>query len=261
MQIDFPALASTTDRVAAPSARLPIVTNRTALFLDFDGTLADIAPQPDQVEVPVGLVLTLSQVAARLNGALAIVSGRTLLDLDAFLTPLRLPAAAEHGAAQRLADGQVLRLASPDFHEISRVALALAAQHDGLRIEIKQAALALHYRQAPALGQLCLQAMAEAVKRTPGVDLLQGKCVIEIKAAGVSKGTAIAAFMAQAPFAGRVPVFAGDDTTDEAGFASVQALGGQGIKIGEGHSLATYRCASPALLLQWLQTAFEVACA
>ena len=259
MQIDFPALALTPDRTAASSARLPAVTTRTALFLDFDGTLADIAPQPDQVEVPVDLVPALRHVAARLDGALAIVSGRTLVDLDAFLSPLRLPAAAEHGAAQRFADGQVLRLASPDLHEVSRVALALAAQHEGLRIEIKQAAVALHYRQAPALGQLCLQAMAEAVKRTPGVDLLQGKCVIEIKAAGVSKGTAITAFMAQAPFAGRLPVFAGDDTTDEAGFASVQALGGQGIKIGEGDTLASYRCASPALLLQWLQSAFEIA--
>jgi trehalose 6-phosphate phosphatase len=230
---------------------------QTALFLDFDGTLAEIAPRPELVQVPGDLVHMLRLLARKLDGALAIVSGRSLVDLDGFLAPLLLPAAAEHGAVQRFTEDAVRHLALPDLQDIKRVALALAGQHERLRVEIKSAAVAVHYRQAPELEALCVQAMAEAVKRTPDVDLMQGKCVIEIKPASVSKGAAIQAFMAQAPFAGRVPVFAGDDTTDEAGFSAVQAMGGQGIKIGEGHSQADYRCASPALLRQWLQSAFD----
>lgn len=260
MQIDSsapplsPTLAS--GSLATSGRVLPAVTRQTALFLDFDGTLAEIASQPELVQVPADLVDTLRHVAGRLGDALAIVSGRRLADLDGFLAPLLLPAAAEHGAVQRLSKDRTVHFATPDLHDIARVALALAAQHAGLHVEIKSAAIALHYRHAPELESLCLEAMAEAVKRTPGVNLMQGKCVVEIKPAGVSKGTAIQAFMAEAPFAGRVPVFAGDDTTDEAGFAAVQAMGGQGIKVGAGDSLAEYRCASPALLRQWLQSAF-----
>ncbi|MCY1166130.1 MAG: trehalose-phosphatase [Pseudomonadota bacterium] len=261
MQIDpsapspYPLL--TPDSLAASSPALPAVTQQTALFLDFDGTLVEIASQPELVQVPKNLVDTLRHLAGRLDGALAIVSGRRLADLDGFLAPLLLPAAAEHGAVQRLSSDRTVHLATPDLHDIARVALALAAQHAGLHVEIKSAAIALHYRHAPGLETLCLETMAEAVKRTPGVDLMQGKCVVEIKPAGVSKGTAIQSFMSLPPFAGRVPVFAGDDTTDEAGFAAVQAMGGQGIKVGAGDSLAEHRCASPARLRQWLQSAFE----
>lgn len=239
-----------------PSA-LPRLTRQSALFLDFDGTLVDIAPQPELVQVDGGLAALLQALFIQLGGALAIVSGRKLADLDHFLAPASLPAAAEHGALQRPAHGDVLQLAAPDLHDISRIALALQAQHAGVLAEIKSAAVALHYRQAPELEELCLNTMAEAVKRTPGVELLKGKCVLEIKPAGVSKGTAIASFMAQAPFAGRLPVFAGDDTTDESGFATVQNLGGEGIKIGEGASLAGYRCPSPADLRAWLQSSLQ----
>lgn len=114
------------------------------------------------------------------------------------------------------------------------MALALAGFHPGLRVEIKSAALALHYRHAPALEVLCIEEMAEVVKRTPGVKLMKGKSVIEIKAAGVSKGTAIQDFMTQPPFVGRLPLFAGDNTTDESAFAAVHAMGGEGIKVGHG---------------------------
>ncbi|MES2361190.1 MAG: trehalose-phosphatase [Pseudomonadota bacterium] len=261
MQIDSfaPSLspALTPGSPAAYGLVLPAVMPQTALFLDFDGTLAEIASQPELVQVPADLADTLRHLAGRLGGALAIVSGRRLADIDGFLAPLLLPVAAEHGAVQRLSNERTVHHATPDLHDIARVALALAAQHAGLHVEIKSAAIALHYRHAPELESLCLEAMAEAVKRTPGVDLMQGKCVVEIKPAGVSKGTAIQAFMAEAPFAGRVPVFAGDDTTDEAGFAAVQSMGGQGIKVGAGDSLAEYRCASPAMVRQWLQSAFE----
>ncbi|MES2400569.1 MAG: trehalose-phosphatase [Pseudomonadota bacterium] len=236
---------------------LPRIAARTALFLDFDGTLVDIAPEPELVQVSPDLPGLLAQLHRALDGALAIVSGRKLSDLDHFLSPQILPASAEHGAQLRLGDGILTQLASPDLNEVSRVALALAAQHAGLKVEIKTTAVSLHYRQAPALESLCLEAMAEAVKRSPGLELMHGKCVFDIKAAGISKGSAIAALMGQAPFSGRVPLFAGDDTTDEAGFESVQGMGGEGIKVGAGHSLAEHRCASPAALRQWLQTSLQ----
>jgi trehalose 6-phosphate phosphatase len=241
---------------SAPPAPLRL-TSGSALFLDFDGTLVEIAPQPELVKVPVGLVKLLGALAARLDGALAIVSGRRLADIDEFLAPLELPAAAEHGAQQRCFDGRLIQQAAPDLHDVARVARALTTQHAGLRVELKSAALALHYRHAPELESLCMETMAEVVKRTPGVELLPGKCVLEIKPSGVSKGSAIAAFMSQPPFAGRLPLFAGDDTTDEAGFASVRALGGEGIKIGAGVSLARHRIDSPAAFRLWLQSSFE----
>lgn len=236
---------------------LPGIDAQTALFLDFDGTLADLAPQPEAVQLAADLIPVLTQLAAQLNGALAIVSGRRLADLDGFLAPLRLPSAAEHGAQHRAAGGEVICLAAPDLRAVARLATALAARHAGLRVEVKSAAVALHYRHAPALEALALQVMQDAAQRTPGLELLRGKSVLEIKPAGISKGTAIEAFMASAPFAGRLPLFAGDDTTDEAGFSAVQLLGGQGIKVGEGSTLAQFRCASPAALRQWLRLACQ----
>lgn len=235
---------------------LPAIAPRsTALFLDFDGTLADLAPQPEAVRVADDLVALLRQLFSHVDGALAIVSGRRLSDLDNFLRPLALPSAAEHGAQRRLPNGQVLSISPPDLHHAITAASALAAQHAGLRVEIKNAAVALHYRHAPELQSLCLQVMTQAVAASSGVELLRGKYVFEIKPAGISKGTAIAAFMQAAPFAGRAPLFAGDDVTDEAGFSAVQALSGAGIKVGVGETLAHYRCASPAALRQWLQEA------
>ena len=232
-----------------------IAPHSTALFLDFDGTLADLAPQPELVRLADDLVPLLRLLFGHVGGALAIVSGRRLCDLDDFLRPLELPSAAEHGAQRRLADRRVLSIAPPDLHYAITAASALVTQHSGLRLEIKNAAVALHYRHAPELEMRCLQVMSEAVAASSDVDLLRGKYVFEIKPAGVSKGTAIAAFMLHAPFAGRVPFFAGDDVTDEAGFAVVQSLGGAGIKVGDGETVAHYRCPSPAAFRQWLQEA------
>ena len=232
----------------------PIIAANTALFLDFDGTLVDIAPHYELVEVPPDLTRMLAALFKQLNGALAIVSGRSLSDLDAFLAPLKLPSAAEHGAVCRFADGQLAALISPPLQEVIRAASALAAQHPRLQVEVKTHAVALHYRQAPNLQAMCLDAMTEAVKRTAGVELLQGKFVIDVKPVGITKGTAIQALMQQPPFRGRVPVFAGDDVTDEAGFSAVQSLGGDTIKIGAGNSQARYRLVDPFTFRQWLRS-------
>lgn len=235
-----------------------LIGRRTALFLDFDGTLADLAPQPDEVQVDGDLVALLQRLHHQLGGALAIVSGRGLMSLDGFLSPLKLPTAAEHGAQRRLPDGRLAVLAAPDLQEAISAARALEAAHAGLRVEQKTAAVALHYRHAPELEALCLQIMTDATAASNGVELLRGKFVFEIKPAGVSKGTAIAAFMAEPPFAGSVPLFAGDDITDEAGFAAVQRLGGTAIKVGSGDTVAQHRCASPAAFRDWLRAACPV---
>lgn len=236
---------------------LPLIGHDTALFLDFDGTLVDLAPQPEAVRLPPDLPSTLRQLSARLNGALAIVSGRRLADLDQLLAPLRLPVAAEHGTHLRLAHGELVEPPSPALPAAIRKVKALARPHPGLRVEVKTAAVALHYRHAPELEATCLRAMAQIAGAAPGLELLHGKCVLEIKPAGVSKGTAIAAFMAQPPFTGREALFAGDDVTDEAGFAAVQRLGGHGIKVGPGATQALDCCPSAAVLREWLRQAAE----
>ena len=234
---------------------LPRITPETALFLDFDGTLVALAAQPELVEVPQGLAGTLAELHRRLNGALALVSGRRLLDLDGFLAPLLLPAAAEHGAQRRTADGLMVSAPAPDLRTVLQAAEGLVARHPALKLERKNLALSLHYRQAPELEALCLQVMREALERSEGIELMQGKCVIDMKPEGFSKGTAIAFFMTEAPFAGRVPAFAGDDVTDEAGFEAVQRIGGHAIKVGTGPTLARYRCDSVSQLAAWLQSA------
>lgn len=234
---------------------LPRIAPDTALFLDFDGTLVELASQPEAVSIPPTLTSTLATLYAQLGGALALVSGRRMLDLDGFLAPLQLPMAVEHGAQRRGAHGQIISAPATDLRHVLKAAEELAAQHPGLTFEHKNLALSLHYRQAPELQALCLQVMREAAARSSGLQLMHGKCVIDLKPAGVSKGTAIAAFMSEAPFAGRVPVFAGDDITDEDGFDEVQRMGGHAVKVGPGPSVASHRCPGVSELATWLQSA------
>lgn len=220
----------------------------TAVFLDFDGTLVDLAPTPDGVRVAPGVIEALALLAERHGGALALISGRPVAQIDAMLAPLVLPVAGVHGVERRGADGQLHVAATPDVAPVLARARALAAMYPGLLVERKRGAVALHYRLAPELEPLCLQEMTAAVQACPGVLLLHGKMVLEAKPAATDKGGAIAAFLQESPFAGRRPVFAGDDTTDEAGFAFVQQAGGQGVKVGSGPSAATLRLASPGAL-------------
>ncbi len=223
-----------------------------ALFLDFDGTLVELAPQPDGVVTPAPLISVLTQLQQALDGALAVVSGRSLSQLDHYLVPLRLPTAGVHGLERRDAQSQLIELPAPDAVRLMERLAPLVARHPGLLLEPKRGALALHYRQVPHLEQACIEAMRHAVSRVPGFSLLLGKMVVEAKAAVADKGDAIAAFMAEAPFAGRQPWFVGDDVTDEAGFVQVQAAGGIGIKVGRGSSQALRRLDNPAAVLDWL---------
>ncbi|MFC5497061.1 trehalose-phosphatase [Caenimonas terrae] len=232
-----------------------LLYSSTALFLDFDGTLVDIAEQPDEVAVPPGLVQTLGLLNDYLGGALAVISGRPIDQIDDFLRPLRLPAAGVHGAERRSAGGQMSLISAPVLDLVEQAARKLAAQHAGLLVETKRGSVALHYRQAPELDQACLAAMRAAVEESPGVTLLQGKMVVEAKPSGATKGNAIEAFLREPPFAGRTPLFVGDDITDEVGFACVQRLGGLGVKVGEGATVAWQRIATPQQLRDQLQEA------
>ncbi|MGZ5194859.1 MAG: trehalose-phosphatase [Ramlibacter sp.] len=230
-----------------------IIQPSCALFLDFDGTVVDIAPQPGAVVVPHGLVDVLGSLGERLGGGIALISGRPIEQIDAFLHPLRLPAAGVHGLERRGTNGAMTLLSTHPLQHVEEAARALAAKFPQLLVEPKRGSVALHYRQAPELAALCLETMQAAVAESPGLTLLPGKMVLEAKPGGASKGHAIEAFLKEAPFAGRRPVFIGDDLTDEVGFSLVQRLGGLGVKVGEGASVAWHRLASPAALRSELQ--------
>ena len=232
-----------------------LLSNSTALFLDFDGTLVDIAGQPQDIEVPSALVPTLRSLNEYLGGAMAVISGRPISEIDEFLRPLKLPAAGVHGAERRAASGEMTLLSTHPLDLVEQAARSLAAQNAGLLVESKRGSIALHYRQAPELAALCLSKMQEAVQESPGVTLLQGKMVVEAKPGGASKGGAIEEFMREPPFAGRAPVFVGDDITDEVGFASVQRMGGLGVKVGDGSSVAFQRIDTPQRFRQELHDA------
>ena len=233
----------------------PRLRSDAALFLDFDGTLVGIAETPEAIEVPQGLVALLTDIHDWLDGALAVVSGRQIDVLDRFLAPLRLPAAGEHGVQRRDATGNMREQTPPDLQAVLDVANHLAGNYPDLLVERKHAAVALHYRRAPQLESLCRNALLGIIAKEPRLELLHGKAVFEVKPAGVNKGIAIDEFMNEPPFAGRMPVFAGDDTTDESGFAIVQPRGGVAIKVGAGPSLARHRLESPLAVFEWLATA------
>lgn len=226
-------------RAAGGAASLPI-----ALFADLDGTLIEIAETPDGVVVPAALRDELAAAARVLDGAVAIVSGREIENVDALLDPLRLPVAGSHGARRRRADGSIADISPETVAIADAIAerLASIAQSDPrLLLERKHGAVALHYRRAPDKAQACREAVAAAIAGVEDFRLLVGKMVVEARPAAIDKGGAVHAFMAEPPFAGRVPVFLGDDTTDEDGFRAVQDLGGVGIKIGPGPSTARGR--------------------
>ncbi|WP_454055764.1 trehalose-phosphatase [Cupriavidus sp. Marseille-Q8015] len=231
---------------------LPLIEPDTALFLDFDGTLADLAPRPELVRVEPELVGTLTALHTSLDGALAIISGRPVAELDHFLQPLRLPAAGVHGAEFRNIGERLITPPAPGIGPLMPQLEALVNKYPGLRLEYKTIAVAIHFRQAPELEPLVRAAVADVLRDAVGLEALPGKMVVEIKPAGVDKGGAIASFMRMPPFAGRRPLFAGDDVTDEAGFVVVRELGGTGVLVGQRATAASVSVTGPAALRCWL---------
>jgi len=207
----------------------------TALFLDVDGTLLDIAERPDAVFVPAGLRKTLAALHDRLGGALALVSGRPVPDLDRLFAPLILPAAGVHGAQWRLGRGEwITQLPSVAMDPAMRQRLlALASRHPGVLVEDKGSSVALHYRAVPAARDGLAAALAEVLAGAAQLRLLPGKMVFEIVAGGVEKADALRRFLDHAPFAGRSPVYLGDDVTDESALALCARLGGLALAVGE----------------------------
>jgi trehalose 6-phosphate phosphatase len=234
---------------------MPPFERNWAFFLDLDGTLLEIAESPDAVDADHGELALVGQLLRAADGAVAIISGRSLQRLDEILAPLVMPAAGQHGAERRDAQGVRHRHRFP-ANVLRPIAFGIrrfASSHQGLVFEDKGASVALHYRLAPQLASAA-QAKVREVAEPLGdqVEVQDGKMVVELKPAGCDKGKAIAEFMREAPFAGRVPVFLGDDVTDEYGFRVVNALGGYSIKIGEGESAARWRLENPAAARAWL---------
>ena len=232
-----------------------------ALFLDFDGTLAEIAPRPDAVQVEPGLVTTLERLRLRLGGALAIVTGRPVSVIDGFLAPSQLDAAGLHGVERRL--GAALTGGRPEDHpdlrrQVERLHADSAALANVL-IEDKGASVAVHWRLASpddaGRAEALVKAAAGSLGRSYRLQL--GKAVGEIVPAQATKAHAIRGFLEQAPYAGRRPVFFGDDRTDEIAFASVNADGGVAVRVGDGETVASRRLPDPAavraLLRDWAE--------
>ena len=225
-----------------------------ALFLDVDGCLLDLAQAPDAVVVPTGLPATLSGLARRLDGAIALISGRALANVERLFGALHLPIAGLHGLERRsTVRTQAAPEPPPAWDVVREDAQRIVASHPGALFEDKGAALALHWRNAPHAADQ-LQAFAAAtLPRLPGYRLQHGNQVVELRPNAGDKGSAIAALLEEPPFKGRVPVFAGDDITDEAGFAAVNARGGLSVLVGDRQpSCAHYALPDPAAVRTWL---------
>jgi trehalose 6-phosphate phosphatase len=230
--------------------------DKTALLLDVDGTLIDIAPTPDEVQVPSSLKQTLARLQEKTGGALALVSGRIVSNLDQLFAPLKLSSVGCHGAEIRLFTGgrPVQHGALPLADEI-RHRLSSLASSPGVLFEDKLYSVAIHYRLAPDKKQAIEDRIAELLADWPAdaVNIMHGKAVIEIKRPGFDKGVGIRELMRHAPFAGRQPIFIGDDVTDEYGFAAMPEFGGVSISVGRTIEGVLKRFDAPTDVRRWLQ--------
>ena len=239
----------------------PAPADNWALFLDVDGCLLDFADAPDAVSVPASLRVTLASLAQRLSGAVALVSGRSLAGIDALFAPLQLPASGLHGLEQRTGAKHVpAPPPSPALRVIGEEARRVALAYPGALVEDKSPALALHWRAAPQAAA-ALRAFAEvALPRLPGYCLQHGDHVVELRPAGSDKGRAILALLDEPSFRGRVPIFVGDDITDESGFAVVNAHAGYSVLVGDREpSAAHYALRNPDAVRRWL-AAIDIHC-
>lgn len=234
--------------------RPPPASKDWAYFLDVDGTLLDIAETPGAIHVDAGLFDLMGRLYRESGGAVALVSGRALSDLDERLGVLRLPMAGQHGLERRDVGGRLwIHAPPPEAKSALKAALApVLERHPALLLEDKGLTLALHYRRAPRLAAYAHRLMAQLAITGGGLEVQKGKRVIEIKPAGVDKGSAIAEYLAEPPFAGRKPVFIGDDANDEHGFAEINRADGVSIKVGRGRTCARFRLDNVAAVRRWL---------
>ncbi|HWF63426.1 MAG TPA: trehalose-phosphatase [Rhizomicrobium sp.] len=233
---------------------MPPLDKNSALFLDIDGTLLDLARTPEAVAVPDGLLASLKTLRVALGGAVAFVSGRSLAAIDGLFAPLVLPAIGCHGVEVRGAGGEMQTLAAPMSAPVREFMQNLAGSHPGTLLEDKIYTLALHYRLAPEAFPALEAAFKDhhALFETEKVTLQQGKAVIETKPLGIDKGVGVRALLRQPPFRGRVPVFGGDDTTDMDAFQILPELGGTSFSVGRRFDGVDYHFPSPLAVRQWL---------
>jgi trehalose 6-phosphate phosphatase len=230
------------------------------LFLDIDGTLLDIAPTPDAVVVDPTLLDLLRRLGRASNGAIALVTGRPIADVDALFDPLQLPVAGVHGFERRNAQGHYFRpgFVGAGLSFLKSEVTAIAESLHGVLLEDKGCAFALHYRQAPNLEETIRLRLARLVSvARPSFELLDGDHVVEIKPVEHDKATAIEAFMQEEPFVGRMPIFIGDDTTDLDGFTAIKHYDGLAIAVGS-RIPGERRLAGPRDVRAWLESLLHI---
>src|SRR2546430_7935140 len=223
------------ETVPVPSSLVPHLSE-TAILLDIDGTLLDLAPTPREVWVPPGLAKTLNRLLERTSGALALVSGRSLNDIDLIFAPEQFPAVGGHGAEMRISqDSEAVATHAPPLDkELKRRLAAIAKLSPGILLEDKGYSLALHYRLAPHAEKAIYAAVSLIRADLPNapIEVLPGKCVCEIKHSGFTKASGVHELMKREPFKGRRPFFIGDDVTDETVFAIMPDLDGLAFSVG-----------------------------
>jgi trehalose 6-phosphate phosphatase len=253
-----PTTISTSTRPPDPDALElappPALASDVSLFLDFDGTLVEIAGRPQDVVVASGLPRALAALSRRLDGRLAVVSGRSIEVLDAFLGEIPIAMAGSHGGEFRPAGTfRIEALADPLPPPLCEALATYARDNGGLVFEAKPCSAAIHYRDRPAIAA-ALFTYAASLGSEYGVHVKRGKMVVELSMPGSDKGNAVSRFMAQPPFAGSRPLFVGDDVTDEDAFAAVRHFDGGGILVGPMRSTkALWRLDDVAAVHRWLE--------
>ena len=225
-----------------------------ALFLDVDGTLLEFCNNPDDVYPGVELNLILKSLSSLLKGALALVTGRRVLEIDRIFHPLQLPVGGQHGLEHRDAEGNFKLVKSLKFPENIRSQIQCFGEiYPECAIEDKSLTMAIHYRRAPKLEEKVLKFVNKLIEGEKHFHAISGNMVIEIKPLGVDKGQSIALFMENEPFLDKLPIFIGDDVTDEDGFRYINANNGISIKVGTGtSSLARYNLDNVNAVHDWL---------
>jgi len=239
--------------ITLPAPETP--RERVAMFLDMDGVLAPLAPTPDSVVADPRRTAVIARLVKALEGRVAIVSGRTLDEIDRIADHASPAAAGVHGLVRRRANGEETTFTpSPGVARAAEAVIAFAAERPGLLVEQKGVAVGIHYRQSPQYEAEVL-ALADDLAATHDLSIQPGVLVVELKTPGADKGAAVTAFMAEPPFRGARPIMLGDDLTDEHGFLAAEALGGYGVLVGPPRATAArYGLSGPDAVLDWLDS-------